>query len=201
MENQKTVLGIVSSPHNSRNGATLVRAVLKGAESKDCKTELVCLGDLRINPLMPGASKEPYEVTSPDDDMKLIFHSLEGMNAFVFGVPIYYDHVNDRAKIFLDRLIYYSRKKERFPKNVPAAILLTYEYDVPSSYDSVADWIKHVLERYWKMQVIATLQVEGVEKNPVASRNDLLDKARQIGISLRERLLLTCGRTSEERRQ
>jgi multimeric flavodoxin WrbA len=200
MENQKTVLGIVSSPHNSRSGATLVKAVLKGAESKGFRTELICLGDLRINPLIPSSSREPYEVTGPDDDMKLVFHSLERMSAFVFGVPVYFDHVNDRAKIFLDRLIYYARKKERFPKNVPAAILLTYAYDVPSSYDSVVDWIKHVLEYYRKMQVIATLQVEGVETNPVANRNDLLDKAKHIGISLCERLLLTHGETSDERR-
>jgi multimeric flavodoxin WrbA len=130
-------------------------------------------------------ARAPYEVTGDDDDMKLVFPTLERMDAFVFAVPIYYDHVNDRAKIFLDRLIYYSGKRRKlFPKNIPAAILLTYEYDVPSSYDSVADWIKHVLEYYRKMKVKSILQVEGVESNPVKNRREILDKAQQIGRDL-----------------
>jgi len=185
MERQKTALGIVTSPHNSRNGAELVKAVLRGAETNGYKTELFCLGNLRINPLRSGTSIPHYQVTGDDDDMKLVFPSLERMNAFVFGVPIYYDHINDRAKTFLDRLIYYTlEKKKLFPKNVPAAVLLTYEYHVPASYDSVADWIKHVLESYWKMNVKSILQVEGVEGNPVKDRKDILHKAEQIGKNL-----------------
>ena len=186
MESSKRVFGIVASPHNSGNTATLVKKVLKGAEEKGYEIDLKCLGDLKINPLIASASDEPYGVTGPKDDMELIYSSLEKMNAFVFGTPIYYDHVSARAKIFIDRLIYYDKEntKDRFPKNVRAVIVVTYEWDKPKAYSSVVEWIKNTLEEYFKMKVVASLQAENTVKNPVANREDLLNKARQIGRNL-----------------
>jgi multimeric flavodoxin WrbA len=186
MKSSKRVLGIVASPHNSGNTATLVKEVLKGAEPKGYETELKCLGDLKINPLIASASDKPYGVTGPKDDMELIYSSLEKMNALVFGTPIYYDHVSGRAKIFVDRLIYYDKEstKDRFPKNVRAVIIVTYEWNKPEAYSSIVGWIKNTLEEHFKMKVVATLQAENTEKNPVANREGLLKKARQIGRNL-----------------
>ena len=186
MKSSKRVLGIVASPHNSGNTATLIKEVLKGAEEKGYETDLKCLGDLKINPLIPCASDKPYGVTGPKDDMELIYPSLEKMNTFVLGTPIYYDHISARAKIFIDRLIYYSKEntRDRFPKNVPAVIIITYEWDKREAYSSVVGWIKGRLEHYWKMKVVATLQAENTVKNPVANREDLLKKALQIGRNL-----------------
>ena len=196
MESSKKVLGIVASPHNSGNTAILVEEVLKGSEEKGYETDLKCLGDLRINPLIASASDKqsiwsqysdkPYGVTVPKDDMELIYPSLEKMNVLVFGTPIYFDHVSARAKIFIDRLIYYIEEstKDRFPKNVRAVIIITYEWDKPEAYSSVVEWIKNTLEEYFEMKVVASLQAEDTVKNPVANREDLLKKARQIGINL-----------------
>lgn len=196
MKSSKRVLGIVASPHNSGNTATLVKEVLKGAEDKGYETDSKCLGDLRINPLIASTSdkqsvwssysKKPYGVTGLKDDMELIYPSLERMNVLVFGTPIYFDHVSARAKIFIDRLIYYSREttRDRFPRNVTAVIVVTYEWEKPEAYGSVAEWIKHALEVYFKMKVVATLQAENTVRNPVANRKDLLEKAHQIGKNL-----------------
>jgi multimeric flavodoxin WrbA len=196
MESSKRVLGIVASPRNSGNTAILVKEVLKGAEEKGYETDLKCLGDLRINPLIASASDKqsiwspyshkPYGVTAPKDDMELIYPSLEKMNAFVFGTPVYFDNVSARAKIFIDRLIYYIEEstKDRFPKNVRVVIIITYGWDKSEAYSSVVEWIKNTLEEYFKMKVVASLQAEDTAKNPVANREDLLKKARQIGRNL-----------------
>jgi len=118
--------------------------------------------------------------------MELILSSLERMNTLVFGTPIYYDNVSARAKIFIDRLIYYDKEstKNRFPKNARAIIIITYEWDKPEAYSSVVEWIKNTLEEYFKMKVVASLQAENTVKNPVAKREDLLKKAREIGRNL-----------------
>jgi len=196
MRSPKRVLGIVASPHNSENTATLVKEVLKGAKEKGYEIDLKCLGDLKINPLIASASDsesvwspysvKPYGVTGPKDDMELIYSSLEKMNVFVFGTPIYFDHVSARAKIFIDRLIYYDKESvnDRFPKNVRAAIIITYEWDKLGAYSSVVEWIKNTLEEYFKMKVVASLQAENTVKKPVANREGLLKKARQIGRNL-----------------
>ena len=186
MKSSKRVLGIVASPRNSGNTATLVKEVLRGAEDKGCEIDYKCLGDLEIKPLMVCATDKPYGVTGPKDDMDLIYCSIENMNLFVFGTPIYFDHISARAKIFIDRLIYYSKESTRdlFPSNVPAVIIITYEWDKPEAYSSVVEWIKERLEYYWKMKVVATLQAENTEKNPVLKRKDLLKKAYKIGRNL-----------------
>jgi len=196
MKGSKRVLGIVASPRNSGNTATLVKEVLKGAEEKGHETDLKCLGDLKINPLIASTSdkesiwspysNKPLGVIGPKDDMELIYSSLEKMNALVFGTPIYFDHISAHAKIFIDRLIYYSKKstKNRFPKNVSAVIIVTYEWKKPDAYSNVVEWIKGRLEDYWKMKVVATLQAEDTVRNPVANREDLLKKARRIGGNL-----------------
>ena len=183
---KRVVLGIVASPHNSGNTATLVKEVLKGAEERGYETDLKCLGDLRIDPLIASASDKPYGVNGPEDDMELIFSSLEKMDVLVFGTPIYFEHVSARAKIFIDRLIYYDKEstKVRFPKNVRAVVIITYEWDKPEAYSSVVKWIKKILEEYFKMKVVASLQAENTVKNPVTNREDLLKKARQIGRNL-----------------
>jgi len=196
VKSSKRVLGIVASPRNSGNTATLVKEVLNGAEEKGHETDLKCLGDLKINPLIASTSdkqsiwssysNKPLGVTGPKDDMELIYSSLEKMNALVFGTPIYFDHISAHAKIFIDRLIYYSREsaKGRFPRDATAVIIVTYEWIKPDAYTSVVEWIKGRLENYWKMKVVATLQAENTVRNPVANRKDLLKKARQIGRNL-----------------
>lgn len=189
MEGPGRVLGIVASPHCSGNTATLVKEVLKGAVENGYETELLCLGDLNINPLIACASDEPYGVTGPEDDMELIYSSLEGIRCLVFGTPIFFDHISARAKIFIDRLIYYSKgdTKDRFPKHVKVVIIATYAWKKPEAYSNVVEWLKDRLEyygAYWKLQVTATLQAENTLKEPVADRSNLLRKARQIGRTL-----------------
>lgn len=185
MKPSKRILGIVASPHNSGNTATLVKAVLKGAEEKGYETELKCLGDLKIYPLVESTS-EPYGVTGPEDDIKSIFSSLEKMDVLIFGTPIYFGHVSDRAKIFIDRLIYYEKpeRKARLPKGARAVIIITYADDRPKLYDGVIEWLKDVTKYFNGMKVVATLKAEGTDERPVEKREGLLEKARQAGRDL-----------------
>jgi multimeric flavodoxin WrbA len=182
MKTNKRVLGVVASPHNHGNTATLVKAVLKGAEEKGYKTELKCLGDLKMYPLVESTSG-PYGVDSPKDDMESVFFSLEKCDVIVFGTPIYFGHISDRAKIFIDRLIYYEKpeRKARLPKNASAIIIITYADDRPKIYDSVIEWLKGVMKYLNGMKVAATLKAEGTEENPVEKRENLLRMAHEIG--------------------
>jgi multimeric flavodoxin WrbA len=185
MKESKKVLGIVASPHDSGNTANLVKAVLKGAEEKGFETELKCLGGLKIFPLVESTS-EPYGVTGPKDDMESIFSSIEKSEVIVFGTPIYFGHVSDRAKIFIDRLIYFEtpERKARLPKGTRAVIIVTYADDRPKLYDNVLEWLEDVMKYLNGMKTVAKLRAEGTDENPVEKRRDLLQKAYQIGRSL-----------------
>ncbi len=118
--------------------------------------------------------------------MLAIYPSLERMNAFVFGSPIYFDHVSAQGKTFIDRLICYSEgdRKGRFPRGLPAIVIITYEWDNPTAYDDVVDWIKGRFEHYFKMKVAGTLVAENTTDVPVWKRDDILEKAYGMGRAL-----------------
>jgi multimeric flavodoxin WrbA len=178
------VLGVVAGPRCSGNTAALVREVLRGAGDAGSATELVCMGELSIGPLIEGSDEDPFGVRGPEDDMLNIYLSLEGMGAFVFGTPVYYDHVSARAKTFIDRLIYYFDKKDRFPKGVPAVLAITYEWNKATAYDDVMEWMVERFEHYFKMKVVGKLVGEGTTRTHVRDRPDLMKKAYEMGESL-----------------
>ena len=184
MDSKKPALGIVAGPRCSGNTAVLVGEVLKGAGDAGRTTELFCLGEMSVGPLIEGSEDDPFGVTGPEDDMLRIFPSIEGMGAFVFGTPIYYDHVSARAKIFIDRLIHYWDKRDAFPKGIPAVLAITYEWNKPTAYDDVLDWMKGRFENYHKMEVVGTLVAEGTTRTPAGDRPDLLRKAYELGNGL-----------------
>jgi multimeric flavodoxin WrbA len=186
MSRSKRVLGIVASPHNSGNTAALVKAVLEGAREKGYETDLKCLGDMRVYPLIESNSGEPYGVTDPNDDMEPVFSSLEKADIVVFGTPIYFGHVSDRAKIFIDRLIRYEEpdRKRRLPKNARAVAIITYADSRKGLYNGVIRWIEEALGYLNHMKVVATLKAEATDVNPVVKREDLLEKAREMGTNL-----------------
>jgi len=181
MAGSRPVLGIVAGPRCSGNTAALVEEVLRGAGDAGRETGLLCLGKLAIGPLVESSGGEPFGVTGPEDDMLGIFRSLEGMGAFVFGSPIYYDHISARTKTFIDRLIYYNDKKDRFPGGIPAVLAITYEWNKATAYDDVMDWMVERFEHYFKMEVVGKLVAEGTSRTPVSDRPELLEKAYEAG--------------------
>jgi hypothetical protein len=44
--------------------------------------------------------------------------------------------------------------------------------------------MKGRLEHYWKMEVVASLKAESTGRNPVERREELLEKAREVGRNL-----------------
>lgn len=179
------VLGTVGSPRRGGNTARLVEAVLHGAKEAGHEAEIFYHGDLDISPL--GA--EGGRIVYPEDDMARLYPHIESMGALVLGSPIYYDHVSARAKLFIDRLHYYSKThgeeyRGRFPDGVKAVTIITYEAGGPERYDGVLEWMNGRLEHYWRMDVVASLKAESTTMKPVATRSELLEKAVEIGRSL-----------------
>ncbi len=97
------VLGISGSPVKNGNVDLLIRGVLKGAESKGARTEIIYLDELDISPCKScGKNPEP-EFCIIKDDMDKIYSRLKSSNVLVLGSPIYFDTVSAQMKLFLDR--------------------------------------------------------------------------------------------------
>ena len=185
MADEGMVVGAVCSPHSAGNTARLVSEVLRGAQSVGRRTKLVCLGDVEMGPLVASTSG-PYGVASPQDEFEEVFELFDEMTGFVLGSPIYFDNVSSRTKILVDRMIRYSEgeKRRRFPRGIPSVLAITYEWDNPTAYDKVLEWMCHVFEHYFKMNIISKITAEDTSRRPVDQRDDLLELAFEAGRTL-----------------
>jgi len=179
------VLGIVAGPRKEGHTAQLVEAVLSGARESGHETEIFYLGDMEINPLEAGEDGYVY----PEDDMTLIYPHIESMGALVLGTPIYYDHVSSRAKLFIDRLHFYSKThgeeyRARFPDGVRCVNIITYDWDREDAYDHVLEWMNGRMEHYWGMTLAGNLKAWGTGIAIIEHSRELMDSAGEIGRNL-----------------
>lgn len=179
------VLGIVAGPRKTGHTARLVEETLRGAEEAGHETVLFYLSEMEIKPLDEGEDGYSY----PDDGFTELMPHIESMGALVFGTPIYYDHVSSRAKLFIDRLYYYSSShgeeyREKFPDGVKFVNAVTCGWDKADVYGEVVDWLNGRMTHYWKMTEHGSLKAHGTGNNPVKNNEELLKKARELGKSL-----------------
>ncbi len=179
------VLGLIAGPRKTGNTARLVEEIISGANDAGHETLLFYMGDMRINPL----EADEHGYVYPDDDFTQLMPHLETIDALVLGSPIYYDHVSARAKIFIDRLYYYSNShgaeyKARFPDDVKFISVLSCGWDNPNVYGEVAEWLNERMTHYWNMKICGSLKAYGTGSNPVKENKTLLKKARLLGESL-----------------
>ena len=168
------IVGIVCSPRRNGNTAQLIRAVLSGARKEGAETEIFYVGEMNVH---------PWTGDDIQDDMQLIFKSVETADAIIFGTPIYHDHVSAQAKIVTDRFAIYEDER-RLPGGVKLVIVITYYWDNPNGYDYVVEWIKQTFKRYFGVETFAVLKGYGTKKRPVSERPELLKKAEAIGQKL-----------------
>lgn len=176
------VIGIVGGPRRDGHTARLVEEILAGAREAGNETHVFYLCDMEVKPLDYGEGGYVY----PEDDFVSLMRHLETMGGIVIGTPIYYDHVSSRAKLFIDRLYYYSMShgaeyRKLFPDGVKCVNAITCGWDHPNAYDEVLEWMNGRMANYWKMQIMGNLKGYGSHRRPVKDNTSLLAEAREMG--------------------
>ncbi len=97
------ILGISGSPIKNGNVDLLIQQVLKGAESKGVKTEILYLDELEISPCKSCGKNPQPKFCFIKDDMEKTYAKLKSADVLVLGSPIYFDTVSAQMKLFLDR--------------------------------------------------------------------------------------------------
>jgi len=176
------IIGVVGSPNENGNTATIVKEILQSAEGEGADVSLNVLGKISINPCTACLGCEKTGYCIQDDDMSGLYTELVGADVLVLGSPIYFDHVTSQTKMFIDRLY-----PNCFQSNISikkAVVILTYEWDDPEVYDSVIDWIKGRLQTYHKMETVAVMKAYDTIENPVSNQKIVLEEAREVGKGL-----------------
>jgi multimeric flavodoxin WrbA len=182
------VMGVVGSPRSKGNTAALVRKVLEGAESKGVETKLFCLGDYQIGGCRACMACKQTGECVQDDDMKLLHAAIREAKVLVLGTPIYLDHVSAQTKVFLDRLYSYLGPNlvHRFPKGVKGVLVFTWGASGPEAYDDVITWMRGGLSGYFDVETVAVIKAADTGSHPVSGRDDLLQRAFEVGVGLAE---------------
>jgi hypothetical protein len=184
------IIGIVGSPRRKGHTATLVQAVLSGAQGQGAETEMLCLGDYDIAGCLGcGACKEG-SACAQGDDMHVFYDALETCQGLVLGSPIYLDHLTAQTKALLDRMYAYlgPHLESRFPQGMLAVICLTWEAANPNAYRDVGEWLSGRLKYYFGVETLRLLTAEATDGVPVSGRPELLRLAREVGSKLAESL-------------
>lgn len=179
------VVGLVAGPRKSGNTASLVEEVIAGARDAGHEVHVFYMGEMQVHPL--NADDDGY--VYPDDDFVKLMPYLETMGALVLGSPIYYDHVSARAKLFIDRLYYYSGShgveyRKRFPNSVKFISVFSCGWDNPNVYGEVVAWLNERMAHYWNMEICGSLKAFGTGSKPVKDNEIILKQARMLGESL-----------------
>ncbi|MGC9345865.1 MAG: flavodoxin family protein [Candidatus Bathyarchaeales archaeon] len=185
------VVGIISSPRKGKTTDTLVTKVLEGALSVGAETKKIYLNDLAIKPCQ-ACDKHP----APDfciykNGMEEVYLALKSADVIVVGTPAYYDSISAQLKLVVDRsncltemtrlpdgkVMFQSRLKKR--KKGVFIWVADFSRNPEHALGTIRLWFKDA-----NIELVDTLIVTNSDKREARNREDLLQKAFQLGVSL-----------------
>ena len=196
------VIGFNASPRKKGNTVTLVKSVLKGAESKGAEVRLINLHQLKMKGCLACEKcKEHLGKCAQKDDLSPILQDLKECDAIVLGTPTYWWHVNPQLKMLTDRFYCYFAEETNpetgeinFQTVFPGGkkfVVVTSRGDVedaqlfPELYAHMFEWLKMVTGA---MGASSTEFVNHFgsfnDKDSAKNNTDLMARAESLGASL-----------------
>jgi multimeric flavodoxin WrbA len=177
------VLALSASPHANGNTNQLLDQVLDAAREAGATTELVHLNPLRIRGCQGDYACKNRGRCALQDDMQGIYDKLDAADAIVFGSPIYMWNVNAQMKTVLDRLFAYLNPdlSSRVKPGKRSALVICQGQPDAERFQGNLDSTREVI-RFLGFGAPELLVGNGLlEPGSVASRPELLDRARDLG--------------------
>ncbi len=184
------------SPRKHWNTAMLLEKALEGAKSQGAKTKLIHLYDLNYKGCIScfackAKGGKSYGKCAVNDDLTPIFKKIEGVDALLFGSPVYLGNVTGAMRAFLERLIfqyltYTDPPGSLFNRQIKTGFIytmgVTEEVMNQLGYSQFMDLISTFLTRTFgfseSMCCFDTLQFKDYSKY-VAPRFDPVSKAKR----------------------
>lgn len=97
------VCGIAGSPRRGGNSEFLLDRALAGAAAEGGEIRKVVLSELQFTPCQNCGFCEKKGACRFDDEMRVIYDSLEEATHFVLATPVYFTTVSAQVKAMIDR--------------------------------------------------------------------------------------------------
>jgi multimeric flavodoxin WrbA len=186
-------IGIAGSPRTTGNSSTLLRAVLRGAESAGAEAALIRLNDLTFRGCQGCQRCAPAGECVVKDGLGPVFSALELADIWVLASPVYFDGVSGQLKTFFDRLHWLTTEEGKLKPQLRGArratVILTYEDKPRDDYPKLAETLGSYLGWMGDFGAVRVISEGNLGPSDAASRRtDLLASAEDLGRALVEEL-------------
>lgn len=187
MEARK-VLALVASPRKGGNTDTLTLSLLKSANEKWAKTEVVYLVNKTIKPCTQceHCHQDISNKCPIIDDFNMIVEKMINADIVVFATPVWWSSMHSLLKLLLDRCYSLVDKNwDNFRLQGKGFVIIAcqtqadlnlYVNPLVKEFEVYQDWLK--------FKVIGSLVASASEKGEVASNEEIMDKAVKLGETL-----------------
>jgi multimeric flavodoxin WrbA len=186
------VLGIVGSTRKNGNTEVLVREVLDAAAKEGAETEMIFLSEFQLSPC--NACHVCDRTTPPictiKDDVEKLTELMVKADGFIIGSPVYYGGVTSEVKIFIDRIGYLNRARERatFRNKIGGAVAVARRAGLMGTLDQLTGFLSSM-----NMILPGSVRVRGIgnKRGEVRKDEEGMREARMLGSEMVTLMRLT----------
>ena len=182
------IIGFNGSPRKEGNTEWIINKILESAQEKGAETESWCSGEIDIKPCKGCLGCVQSDKCVVNDDMQMIYKSLEQADALILGSPVYMGQMSAQTKIFTDRL--FAQITPRFsPKfkeeNAGKKLILLFTQGNPDTnmFKEYFDYTKRMFQLL-EFDVKGLYVVAGMRNAAANEREDLPAIMKEIVSSL-----------------
>jgi putative NADPH-quinone reductase len=178
------IAAFIGSPRMRGNTDLLVGEVLRGAESASTHSERFYLNKLNIAPCQACETCFKIGRCRVQDDMQPLYDKLLGADVIILGTPIYFWGPSAQMKLFLDRWYALDQKGVREKLAGKRLLLVCAFADTDPVTAAPTVQLVRTGAEWFNMVFLPPLLVTASERGEVASKQEIMEKAYQMGREL-----------------
>lgn len=175
------VIAICGSPRKNGNTEIMLKEMLKGAQNKGAKTELIRLAGKYIKCCVGclGEKNDCYYPCRIKDDLGKIYEKMISADIIVLGTPIYYCNVSGLLKNFMDRCVCLDHPDLKLKDKIGGMITVSGFF----AGNAEAEYHMWDFMNWHGMIMPGRCTAEGyaLKKGEILRRQDYLKAARELG--------------------
>jgi len=176
------IVVLVGSARRGGNTELLAKAFADGVGGEH-EAELVSAADYHIHPCV-GCNRcfaEEGNRCVQEDDMSLIYDKLRQADTVIAASPVYFYGISAQLKALVDRLHTPMRNTFGIKR---LGLILVGAATIPDLFDPILAQYRMIL-RYFDLEDVGTVLVPGAREKGDVLRGDGLQRAYELGRSLR----------------
>ena len=180
------ILALIGSPRKQGNTEILVDEILLGAESKSHAVEKLRLYDYEILPCLDCRRCKQAGAgyaCALRDGMQEIYPRLEEADLIIFGTPVYWYGPTAKMKLFIDRLRPYIASRRLEGKE---GLAVVPSEEGPECCGPLLQMFGMSFQ-YLGMENAGSFLAQAYERGEIRERPGELERAREIGATLRKK--------------